>query len=76
MPPNSNEVCEGASSFSGRPDLDSKLAEWLEWTPPGSPDHEAVKELIEAGDFDRLEKMMVGRKTFGTAGIRAKMGPG
>ena len=75
MPPNSNEVCEG-TAFSGRPELDSKLAEWLEWTPPGSPDHEAVKGLIESGEFDQLEKMMMSRKTFGTAGIRAKMGPG
>ena len=75
MPPNSKEVCGGAS-YSGRPDLDAKLAEWLEWTPPGSPDHAAVKALVEAGEFDRLEKMMMSRKNFGTAGIRAKMGPG
>ena len=78
MPPNSKEVCggEGGTSFSGRPDLDAKLAEWLEWTPPGSTDHAAVKALVEGGEFDRLEKMMMSRKNFGTAGIRAKMGPG
>ena len=38
--------------------------------------HPNVKALIEGGEFDRLEKMMMSRKTFGTAGIRAKMGPG
>ena len=77
MPPNTNSdgVWKG-TSFSGLPELDSKLAEWLEWTPPESPDHRAIKDLIERGEFEQLEKVMMTRKTFGTAGIRAKMGPG
>ena len=77
MPPNTNRdgVWKG-TSFSGRPELDSKLADWLEWTPPESSDHRAIKDLIERGKFEQLEKVMMTRRTFGTAGIRAKMGLG
>ncbi len=81
MPP-SNLTCANSSDAAGAPtsgrgpELDSKLSQWLEWTPPGSDDHEAVKKMVAVGEFDALEKIMMGRKNFGTAGIRAKMGPG
>ncbi len=58
--------------------LDSLVSDWLRWSESGSLDREAVMELVRAGDSGREElwKIMGKRVAFGTAGIRAKMGPG
>jgi hypothetical protein len=76
MPPNTTTAYPKGVSHSGRAALDNKLSDWLEWNVPGSPDHAAVANMIEKAEFDDLDKMMMPRKLFGTAGIRAEMGPG
>lgn len=61
---------------SGDAKLDSLIQSWMEWSLDGSADQQAMASLVEDKDFKTLRKLMLSRKTFGTAGIRGKMGPG
>ncbi|MBT8240135.1 MAG: phospho-sugar mutase, partial [Acidimicrobiia bacterium] len=49
-----------------------------EWARLDPEEHhrETVNGLIEAGDTDQLEELFTGRLGFGTAGLRAALGPG
>jgi phosphomannomutase len=38
--------------------------------------HAAMSELLEAKDFETLRELLEGRLSFGTAGLRAAIGPG
>jgi len=61
---------------SGDESLDNRVRDWLRWTPHESEDAEAVKKLMTEGHWPTLRAIMGKPLTFGTAGIRAKMGPG
>ncbi|KAF8059165.1 PGM2 [Scenedesmus sp. PABB004] len=57
------------------PDVAAKTAEWLALDAElGS--RAAVQALLDARDDAALEELMCRRLEFGTAGLRAKMGPG
>ena len=56
--------------------LESLVSDWLRWAETGSPDREVVADLRNRGDWHQLERIMADRVAFGTAGIRARMGPG
>lgn len=60
---------------SGNPELDTKIKEWLKWDQNEKTRSE-VESLIAAAKYDELGKLMMSRLTFGTAGLRAKMGAG
>ena len=61
---------------SGDKELDGLISKWLEWNLEDSDDRKHVSKLVETGDFASLKKLMKPRKSFGTAGIRGRMGPG
>lgn len=64
------------SSGSGNPALDKAVQNWLEWDKKGSESHDRVLAMVRSGNWSELEKIMLVRASFGTAGIRGKMGPG
>ncbi|XP_059470245.1 phosphopentomutase [Neocloeon triangulifer] len=55
--------------------LSDKINEWLEWDKNDNTKSE-VKKLLTAGDNEKLEKLLLARLEFGTAGLRGRMGPG
>uniref|UniRef100_G3RCZ9 Phosphoglucomutase 2 n=1 Tax=Gorilla gorilla gorilla TaxID=9595 RepID=G3RCZ9_GORGO len=55
--------------------LDQETAQWLRWDK-NSLTLEAVKRLIAEGNKEELRKCFGARMEFGTAGLRAAMGPG
>ena len=61
---------------SGDADLDALIGDWINWNADGSHDARVVQDLVYAGDWDVLRKIMLHRLTFGTAGIRGAMGVG
>lgn len=61
---------------SGDEVLDGLIRDWLAWNVPGSADSTFAEGAMAAGDYGRLRAVMAKRLAFGTAGIRAKMGPG
>ncbi|CAL8072016.1 unnamed protein product [Calicophoron daubneyi] len=56
-------------------ELSSKADEWLSWDENEST-REAILKLKNASSWDELRKLLLVRMEFGTAGLRAKMGPG
>ncbi|XP_037784732.1 glucose 1,6-bisphosphate synthase-like [Penaeus monodon] len=60
---------------TGNPMLDEKITEWLKWDKNERTRAE-VEQLVRRGDVDQLEKTMVHRMVFGTAGLRGRMGAG
>lgn len=56
-------------------ELDAKIKEWLQWDKNESTLGE-IKHLTNNGDYEKLKKILLNRLTFGTAGLRAVMGPG
>ena len=61
---------------SGNSGLDESISNWLRWDHPSSKSYNKVQELIAAANWQELEKIMMTRLAFGTAGIRGRMGPG
>ena len=61
---------------TGDSELDQMVQNWLQWNPPGTPDYLFISNLVQSKDYASLNKLMKKRNTFGTAGIRGKMGPG
>uniref|UniRef100_A0A2K6MW39 Phosphoglucomutase 2 n=1 Tax=Rhinopithecus bieti TaxID=61621 RepID=A0A2K6MW39_RHIBE len=55
--------------------LDQETAQWLRWDK-NFLTLEVVKRLIAEGNKEELEKCFGARLEFGTAGLRAAMGPG
>lgn len=60
---------------SGNKELDSKINEYLEYASTLNTALE-IKKLLSEERYDELSKIMMTRLTFGTAGLRGRMGPG
>lgn len=65
---------DGSSQEHSRCELDDAIARWL----AEDPDQETVRELSElrASNVEAARMLFAGRIAFGTAGLRAPMGPG
>ena len=61
---------------SGNPNLDEAVKNWLAWDESGSASYIHIKKLAESDNWEELSRIMLKRLSFGTAGIRGKMGPG
>jgi len=59
----------------GDGELDEKIKEWLQWDKNEETRGE-IQSLCLAGDVTKLEKLLLSRLEFGTAGLRGRMGPG
>lgn len=57
------------------PKLDQKIQEWLSWDKNEKTSAE-IQKLSQEKKYDELSKILFDRLTFGTAGLRGKMGPG
>ncbi|KAH9505243.1 Phosphoglucomutase-2 [Bulinus truncatus] len=60
---------------SGDNFLDKEISLWLKWDK-NEKSRLAIKELVDKNDFKSLKKLLLNRMEFGTAGLRARMGPG
>ena len=69
MTPNA-EIC------SGNEILDKNIRNWMKWNVKGSKSYQDVEDMIKDSKWKELEKIMVDRLAFGTAGLRGRMGPG
>lgn len=56
-------------------ELDTKINEWLKWDK-NETTLEEIKLLSQNEEYEKLRKILLNRLTFGTAGLRAKMGAG
>ena len=61
---------------SGNKILDENVRNWLKWNVKDSKSYKVVEEMVKASKWKDLEKIMVNRLAFGTAGLRGRMGPG
>ena len=61
---------------SGNPILDENVENWLKWNIQDSKSYQDITQMVDAKRWKELEKIMVNRLAFGTAGLRGKMGPG
>lgn len=55
--------------------LKDKVDEWLKWDK-NPQSRETIKKLADENNTQELEKKLLSRLTFGTAGLRGKMVPG
>ncbi|KAK7863518.1 hypothetical protein R5R35_004971 [Gryllus longicercus] len=55
--------------------LREKIQEWLNWDKNENTRNE-IQSLRDAGDEAQLQKLLLSRLQFGTAGLRGRMGPG
>lgn len=62
-------------SMSGSVELDKKVEEWLSWDR-NEQTREEVQDLVQKGCHNELSKVLLNRISFGTAGLRGKMGAG
>ncbi|KAI5616561.1 phosphoglucomutase-2, partial [Silurus asotus] len=60
---------------TGDVSLDNAVKQWLEFDK-NSKTAACVRDLVKAGNVDELRKCFGTRMEFGTAGLRAAMGPG
>ena len=61
---------------SGNIVLDETIQNWLKWNVKESTSYRDVYEMVKEQKWKELEKIMVNRLAFGTAGLRGRMGPG
>ena len=61
---------------SGNAILDENVKNWLKWNIQDSKSYQDITQMIDAKRWKELEKIMVNRLAFGTAGLRGEMGPG
>ena len=61
---------------SGNSILDDNVKNWLKWNIQDSKSYQDITQMVNAKRWKELEKIMVNRLSFGTAGLRGKMGPG
>nr|XP_050040092.1 phosphopentomutase-like [Dermacentor andersoni] len=55
--------------------VSQKVAEWLTWDK-NETTRKHIEHLQEVGDTDQLQRLLLKRLQFGTAGLRGVMGPG
>lgn len=60
---------------TGNVELDKKIEEWLSWDRNPTT-HAEIKNYLKNGDINYLSKVLLNRISFGTAGLRGKMGAG
>lgn len=60
---------------SGNVELDKKIEEWLSWDKNEKTANE-IKMLVANGNYNALSNVLLSRISFGTAGLRGKMGAG
>ena len=60
---------------SGNAILDENVKNWLKWNIQDSKSYQDITQMVNAKRWKELEKIMVNRLSFGTAGLRGKMGP-
>lgn len=60
---------------SGNVELDKKIEEWLSWDKNEKTANE-IKMLVANGNYNELSNVLLSRISFGTAGLRGKMGAG
>ncbi|GAB1606264.1 BTB/POZ domain-containing protein 9-like [Argonauta hians] len=61
--------------YTGDTELDAKIEQWMLWDKNEKTRSE-INGLVDKKDIDELKKIMMKRISFGTAGLRAKMGAG
>ena len=61
---------------SGNAILDENVKNWLKWNIQDSKSYQDITQMVNAKRWKELEKIMANRLSFGTAGLRGKMGPG
>ena len=61
---------------SGNSILDDNVRNWLKWNIQDSKSYQDIMQMVDDKRWKELEKIMVNRLSFGTAGLRGKMGPG
>ena len=64
------------SSSSSSSDVFSLACDYLRWSKHGSEDWKEVSRLVQEKEEGELGRLLSSRVAFGTAGIRARMGPG
>ncbi|TGZ73225.1 hypothetical protein CRM22_001645 [Opisthorchis felineus] len=57
------------------PELEKKIEEWLKWDK-NEVTRSEISRLKNAGEVEKLNGLLMNRMEFGTAGLRARMGPG
>lgn len=60
---------------SGNVELDKRIEEWLSWDKNERTLQE-IKDHVDNGNFNELSTILLGRISFGTAGLRGKMAAG
>lgn len=58
-----------------RADLDAAIANYLKWEKTDQ-NKRFIEQLIASNDIDQLTNLLANRLSFGTAGLRGRMGPG
>ena len=58
------------------PMLVEAIDQWMKWDCEFSKSSAEIKQMVEEEKWDQLERIMLKRLAFGTAGIRGRMGPG
>ncbi|XP_057700517.1 phosphoglucomutase-2 [Corythoichthys intestinalis] len=66
---------ENGFSKTGDPELDQAIRQWLQYDK-NPKTVSAVEKLLNDGAIESLKKCFSSRMEFGTAGLRAAMGPG
>ncbi|XP_035001792.1 phosphoglucomutase-2 [Hippoglossus stenolepis] len=66
---------ENSSTTTGDADLDQAISLWLQYDK-NPKTASMVRELVKDGAVEALKKSFSSRMEFGTAGLRAAMGPG
>ena len=57
-------------------ELNDRIKEWLAWDCRSSKSFATIENLVVEKNWPELEKLMLKRLKFGTAGIRGRMGYG
>uniref|UniRef100_A0A3B1JXH5 Phosphoglucomutase 2 n=1 Tax=Astyanax mexicanus TaxID=7994 RepID=A0A3B1JXH5_ASTMX len=74
-PPHLPSSMENGAETTGDPGLDTAIRQWLEFDR-NAKTAACVREMVKNGAIDELKKCFGARMEFGTAGLRAAMGPG
>ncbi|KAL5011630.1 hypothetical protein ScPMuIL_010181 [Solemya velum] len=64
-----------AQPSTGDVKVDDKLKEWFAWDK-NEKNVQEIKDLVQEGNISELQKRLLHRMEFGTAGLRTRMGAG